>query len=241
MKARGERATHLAAHLGISKQALHGVLSGERPGVDHLLEIAKFLKVRPEWLTTGAESVAPDWLRAAEPSPVYGAPGRTAALVVRETGAAYAANGAELAKRDAERPEYDPEKPGEVAMVGSVAAGPGLVTFDDHPRAFAWRSSWVVYRVVGDSAFPLAFDGQFVVADTNRPHRHNNVVVVETREDGQIRRYLKRYCVDRRAPDGYVLASINAGVDTPYIPARDVLAFVPVVGVLFEEEPRPEE
>lgn len=53
--ARSRRKTHLATHLGISKQHLHAVLSGARPGVDLLPQIAAFLEVSLESLTIGQD------------------------------------------------------------------------------------------------------------------------------------------------------------------------------------------
>ena len=57
----GKKKIDLADHLGISKQALSQILSGERPGHEHRQKIADFCGVSLRWLVTG--SGGPDWSR----------------------------------------------------------------------------------------------------------------------------------------------------------------------------------
>jgi phage repressor protein C with HTH and peptisase S24 domain len=122
-------------------------------------------------------------------------------------------------------------------LVGKVAAGKGDVEWwQDRPLEFHLRDSWSVMRVEGDSAYPVVWPNQFVVIDTSgRKPEHNNLVVIQAKEGDTVRSFLKRYCVAPNAPGGYVLASVDAGRDSPYIDPDTVMVMVRVVGVLFEE------
>lgn len=131
-----------------------------------------------------------------------------------------------------------------VTLVGAVTAGDGLVSFESDPRPMRWKSSWAVMGVEGTSAYPVVYPGQFVVVDTDRPIRNNNIVVIQVDNSEEhaanpkrpkILAYLKRWCIQPDAPHGYTLASINSGRDTPYIRHERIIAKVPVVGVLFED------
>jgi hypothetical protein len=77
---------------------------------------------------------------------------------------------------------------------------------------------------------------------------HDNLVLIETDEPPEIgkatsgrRAYLKRFCMDRRAPNGFVLASVDGGRSSPYVPVEHILMIVPVVGVLYQDPRRPRE
>lgn len=101
--------------------------------------------------------------------------------------------------------------PDELPILGTAAAGDGRsfgMSFD-HPEIYRWRKKRFLVRVKGDSAVPVALDGQFVVCDPSRTIRHNNLVLILT-EQGAL---VKRWCEDKRAPGGGVYASINAGLD----------------------------
>lgn len=131
-----------------------------------------------------------------------------------------------------------------VSLVGAVTAGDGLISFEDDPRPMRWKPSWAIMLVEGTSAYPVVYPGQYVTVDTDRPVRHNNIVVIQVDNSEEhaadpkkprVRAYLKRWCIQPDAPHGYTLASINSGRDTPYIRHERIIAKVPVVGVLFED------
>lgn len=218
---RREAATRAGIH---ETQISRGV--NEHRGLDrHWKKIARGLGLSLDWLLLG---IGPKLL--SDKQELLSDEPKTA---VREDGVPYEAGRFD----DEDRPRYDASQPRELALVGTVSAGSGMVPVYDEPRRFRLRESLAVMRVTGNSAYPIAFDGQFVLVDTRREVHHNNLVIVQT-SDGNS--YLKRYCEAKSAPDGYVLASINAGVDSPYIPRGDILAMLPVVGIIFEEQPREE-
>jgi phage repressor protein C with HTH and peptisase S24 domain len=149
---------------------------------------------------------------------------------------------------------YSPSRPG-LSVVGIAAAG-------DHDQAGAWQrmrdpeplpipDAWEAVQVRGDSAYPVAFDGQFVLIDTaraasgpeiseaQREDLHNDIVLVQTTEHGEEHAYIKRFCRDDRAPAGFIFASINAGWASPYLPTELIDMIVPVVGVVFEDPRHP--
>lgn len=229
----------LAEAMGVSSQAVSEMLRRETPPrLSTLQKYAEMLKVDPLWLLNGDPDRAPTW---ASPRPVYR---------VREShpGYDFEAKAPGLADPlwpktktpppDTARPDYREGDPSQTALVGTVSAGAGSISYLQRPRAFR-NSKRPVMRVVGNSAYPVAYDGQFVMVDLDTPPRHNNLVIIETveDEDGQPvhRSYLKRYCEDARAPNGYVLASVNSGIDSPYIPHDCILTMRRVVGVIFEE------
>lgn len=204
----------LARRIGIPRQTMDKLLRGEVS--KHWPAVAHALGVPLEWLMTG--SPAPEWVRSR----------------VFETAQPYLPTPS-------------------VQLVGAVTAGDGLVTYDDEPRPMRWKPSWVLMRVEGMSAYPVIYPKQFAVVDTDRPIHHNNMVVIQVDNadahardpevQPRVRAYLKRYCVAPEAPNGYLLASINSGRDTPYIQHDRVLVILPVVGVLFEDpekSPTPE-
>lgn len=122
--------------------------------------------------------------------------------------------------------------PDELPIVGTAAAGDGRnfgLSFD-HPEIYRWRKKRFLVRVKGDSAVPVALDGQFVVCDPARSIRHNNLVLILT-EQGAL---VKRWCEDKRAPGGGVYASINAGLDSPYLDPKEIKERWFIAGVLFE-------
>jgi transcriptional regulator with XRE-family HTH domain len=157
---------------------------------------------------------------------------------------------------------YDPNP---IPMVGTVVAGDGMLSDEsayEHNGAdnLLIPDSWRAVMVEGMSAYPVVYPGQIVLIDTNRAARpdssawgeiemtdlHDNLVLVETDEPPEIgkatngkRAYLKRFCKDARAPDGFVLASIDSGRSSPYVPANRILMIVPVVGVLYQDPRKP--
>lgn len=208
---KGWTGSKLARELGITQPALHPVLTGNQPGTKHLPRIAELLGCSVEWITAGDNP--PSWASSAT--------------------------------------TYVKSPEGGLPVIGTVSAGDGDVgpaDWEDAPqRAIHWPDSWVAVKILGDSAYPVAYSGQLAIVDQGRAvnpaiHHgedledlHDNMVLVQTMEGDRERAYLKRFCVDSRAPDGFVLASVNSGRSSPYLPASLILAILPVVGIIYED------
>jgi hypothetical protein len=154
-----------------------------------------------------------------------------------------------------------------ITVVGRVVAGDGKLSDESAIELTGMTgliipSTWQAVLVEGMSAYPVVYPGQIVLIDTARAARpdsetwshetmtdlHDNLVLIETDEPPEIgkatsghRAYLKRFCMDHRAPQGFVLASIDSGRSSPYVPADRILMIVPVVGVLYQDPRRPRE
>jgi transcriptional regulator with XRE-family HTH domain len=230
MRSRSE----LARACEVAPSSITQMLSGEFPGTELLNKIAEKTGVSYEWLRFGDETKAPDWARTVRNS---------------------------VAEIDA---HYNPNP---IPMVGTVVAGDGQRSDQsayEHNGAdnLMIPDSWRAVMVEGMSAYPVVYPGQIVLIDTNRAARpdsstwgeqemtdlHDNLVLVETDEPPEIgkatsgrRAYLKRFCMDKRSPDGFLLASIDSGRSSPYVPPASILMIVPVVGVLYQDPRRPRE
>jgi transcriptional regulator with XRE-family HTH domain len=227
MARRGLSQGDLATLVDTTQPTVSQFLNAQSPRKRTVDKYAKALGVDPEWLWTGEWKN--EWEQTYEKQRPKDPPSQKPALWPKT----------KTPIPDTTRPEYDHNDPNQAPLVGTVSAGDGSISYIEHPRAFRRRNRPLM-RVVGDSAFPVAYDGQFVEVDLDTPPRHNNLVIVETAETDakgivHHRSYLKRYCVDPRAPHGFVLASVNAGIDSPYIPLEQILAMRRVVGVVFEE------
>ncbi len=235
----------VAEQLGISKQAFSQIRSGERPGHVHREAIARILQIDQQWLNFGDHDRAPTWWS-------YYAP-RTAPLRVGENVENSGGGGSEVGHG--------------IHVVGTVIAGDGQLSdrsalehADGIPLMIP--DSWQALQVKGNSAYPVVYPDQIVLIDTDRAARpdssdwgekqlidlHDNIVLIETDEPPDLgkatsgrRAYLKRFCMDKRAPDGFVLASIDSGRSSPYVPADRIMMIVPVVGVLYQDPRRPRE
>lgn len=155
--------------------------------------------------------------------------------------------------------------PNPIPMVGRVVAGDGQLSDES---AFEQNGAdnliipdtWRAVMVEGMSAYPVVYPGQIVMIDIARAVRpddwdeadrtdlHDNLVLIETSEEPEIgkatsgrRAYLKRFCMDKRSPAGFVLASIDSGRSSPYVPVESILMIVPVVAVLYQDPRRPRE
>ena len=231
---KGATGVEVAEAVGTKQATLSRVVRGYRPGNELWSKIAKFLGVSVEWLRFGDADKAPSWAVATPPVRHVQSPTTTYTTKTEQLFPA-----AHSPRLDASRPDYNPANPDQLGLVGAVSAGDGAVMYLDQPKAFKWKRRPVM-RVVGNSAYPVAFDGQFVVVDLDTPPRHNNLVIIEADEEDEngqtVRRsYFKRYCITPSSPDGFSLASVNAGIDSPYIPQAKIVSMVRVVGVLFEE------
>lgn len=201
----------LAARIGVAKQTLNSIKTGIMPGHKHLPAIASVLGITEEWLRDGRNP--PQWC-----APV------TTVLYTRT-----------LAPQ--------------LALVGHTSAGDGEVfeTYEE-PLAFPILSDWVVVRVDGDSAYPVVYRGQFVVLDTRRTQcaktldleamndLHDNMVMIRTLNGKSL---LKRFCHAPESPEGFTLASVNAGLGSPWVARKDIETVTPVVGVIYEDPTKP--
>lgn len=227
----------IAQAIGVKQPTISALLSEKFPLLDVLQRVAEKTSVSYEWLRYGDADKAPAWVRTEEPERPR----------VREIGVTYPAH--------------------QITMVGRVVAGDGQLSDESAIEleglpGLTIPDTWQAVMVEGMSAYPVVYPGQIVLIDTARAARpesstwndavatdlHDNLVLIETDEPAEIgkatsghRAYLKRFCVDRRAPHGFVLASIDSGRSSPYVPADHILMIVPVVGVLYQDPRRPRE
>jgi transcriptional regulator with XRE-family HTH domain len=223
LKRRGMTGVTLAGRIGISQGTLSSLMGGKFPGTVHMEAIARELDVPLEWLTVGDNP--PPWASPAPP-------------VADSVGVG-----------------------GSLLLIGETSAGPGgdvLVALPE-PEALAIPDSWYAVRVRGDSAYPVLFDGQFAMLDAARSYDqqglreslteaqkfgqthdlHNNVCMLIVDHRGRETCLLKRFCEDQNAPDGFVLASINAGLTSPYVPLSAIKIIAPMVGSYWEDPRQP--
>lgn len=117
----------------------------------------------------------------------------------------------------------------------------------DEPRLVTMPGDWVLVQIDGMSAYPVIFPHQFGIFDRGRAARptfteeelydlHDNIVLVELTNG---RSLLKRLCRADRHPDGFLLATIDAGRSSPYIPAEDIEVVMPMVGTLYQDPSKP--
>lgn len=211
--ANGIRQTDIAVRLRVTRQSVHQIMTGKSAGHDHLPTLAEILGTTVEWLVNGTGS-APSWAGGESPRPV---------IVTGGQG---------------------------LHVVGVVSAGDGETNGDPYAASrdpFPIPESWDVVQVQGGSAYPVAYNGQFAIIDTARAATpatldddsiadlDDNMVLIQTNEDGKLRAYLKRFCAESRSPCRYTLASVNSGHRSPYLPPEVIEVITPVVGVVFED------
>ena len=233
VKARGINLTQLADQIGIKQQQWADIFKSKTGRSKHLINIAEALGVSIEWLTTGA-GPGPEGV------------GRLAGIHDEPFALAAANPGTPVYVEDA--------ADGELAVLGTVSAGDGQLPAmwsPSHGAAIRFPSSWVAVEITGKSAYPVAYPGQLALVDLSRAvdpknldaaalhDLNDNLCLIQTREDGELRAYLKRFCVDKRAPAGFVLASVDSGRGSPYLPADMIDLIAPVVAVVFEDPRKP--
>jgi transcriptional regulator with XRE-family HTH domain len=212
----------LARRVGIKPQQITEIITAKTAKSKHLPRIAEELGVGVEWLTTGNEQrTIADTLEAL--FPVAPAP------------VSYRAQG-------------------ELAVLGTVSAGDGRLPAGWTPAlnsAISFPQHWVAVEITGNSAYPVAYPGQLALVDLNRATNtatlddealhdlDDNLCLIQTREEGRICAYLKRFCADRRAPAGFILASVDSGRGSPYLPPDTIDLIAPVVAVVFEDPRKP--
>lgn len=146
---------------------------------------------------------------------------------------------------------------GGTALVGIAAAGKPTEAARwqqmSHPIPIATPASWQLVEVTGSSAYPVAYPGQLMFIDSDRAvtpstitesaieDLADNICLIQTHEDGGPKAYIKRFCADKRAPGGFIFASVDSGRGSPFLPIEIIEMIVPVVGVWFEDPRFPRE
>lgn len=206
---------HLAELVGMSHQHLSLWKLGKIQETSHEEAIAHHLGVSIEWLNTGhGPGLEWDTPHVSEGDPMDQS---------MELPTPYF---------PASRPT--PVNLNEIPVLGTVAAGDGQyhgIIDGQAPINYRWRGGRALVQVHGNSAYPVIYPGQWAVVEPERPLRHNNIVVLVLDDDSAL---IKRWCVAKEAPGGGVWASVNAGVDTPWVAPERIKHRWPVVGVLFE-------
>ena len=243
----------LADRAGVRRATMSEIMAGQnKPRLATLMKLATALGCDVSALTDGegpgqADPLAgaPAWVRhimsgGVDPGTLRRDPGahpvrspaemqyhvppsRTA---LKASGASADPSPAPLASGPAIHPTTSPEHT--FPFAGSVTAGHGLTVGDPEARPVRVRPGLVAIRVEGQSAEPVAWDGQVVLADPTGSPRPNDLVVVQA--DGEA--YLKRFCGER---DGWLfLASVRDGIDSAIVRAESSTCML-VVGVLYQE------
>lgn len=229
----------IARRIGTQKQNVGHVASGAYRSGAIVEGVARELQCTVEWLIDGTG-----------PGPAW-----STELVVAETPAGEVTTSMpdQPARRtildapvseDGEAPALD--------LVVVVTAGDGdLTQFEavSQPRQLTFPDTWKIVQVFGKSAYPVLFPGQFAAIDVERACRppftdeqlidlHDNIVLVQT-EDG--RGFLKRFCHAPGAPGNFMLASIDSGRSSPYVPPDQILVVAPMVMTIYIDPSLPRE
>lgn len=212
--ARGRSLTWLATALGVSKQSLNSMLESKWARGSRLPDLAKALEVDVEWLTTGTNP------------PVFAAHFRRAETL----GQGVSIYGVVAKASNAEE---------------DITGAP--ISVVDEPRIVTLPGSWVLVQIDGMSAYPVVYPQQFGIFDQDRSARppfshdelhdlHDNIVLVQLMNG---RALLKRFCHAERHPDGFHLATIDAGRSSPYVPVDEIAVVMPMVGTLYQDPSKP--
>lgn len=232
-RALGISRVDLAENVGVSKQYIYHICTGKIEQSKHLPAIANALGVEIQWLTTGTGK-SPTWWTLADSIKAH-----------QRAGSPIPGPGSDMLGRPPVQPPADGRtitplpavtinaEDREVPIIGLVAANSEKWGEIEQPelRQHRFKKSLALVQVMGDSAYPVAFPGQYVVVDTDRPVHDQNLVVVVL-NDG--RALLKRYCAVPGEPGRMLLASVNIGLGSLLIDRSEVRYLHPVVGVMFE-------
>lgn len=213
--------SELGRRVGLHRQTIGSLRHGKHERTEKIREIADVLRVDRAWLESGL-GPAPDWWQ--EPAPR-----------LRE------------ATADEAIGEGQP-----LELVGVVTAGDGdLTSYEPLQEPVTWQipPSWKIVQVFGKSAYPVIYEGQWAAIDTMRAQRppfdrqtlvdlHDNIVLVQT-TDG--RGFLKRFCWADGAPGDFMLASIDSGRSSPFVPPEQILIIAPVVATFYVDPGQPRE
>jgi len=206
---------HLADLVGMSHQHLSLWKLGKIQETSQEEAVATHLGVSLEWLNTG-HGPGLEWdvplVREGDPMD----------------------QGMDMPWPQPERTRAVPLNLQEIPVLGIVAASDGQyhgIMDGSAPGTYRWRDGRFLVQVHGNSAYPVIYPGQWAIVEPERPLRHNNIVVLVLDDDSAL---IKRWCVAKEAPGGGVWASVNAGVDTPWVVPERIKHRWPVVGVLFE-------
>lgn len=192
----------LAEKLGVDRQIVSMLKYGKMKGHERWPQIAELLNVDARWLLTG-EGVPPDWATPATRAAEPSTVYETVTIEARE-----------------------------VPVIGTVGAADGGqrgVLFD-RPELKRLPSKLAAVAVRGNSAYPVAYDGQWVLVNKDGPVRHNNLVVVILEDDALL---VKRWC-EQADGEHIALASPDGGRDSLVVHRHQVREVWRVVGTYFD-------
>lgn len=184
----------LAEQVGVTAAAISFLRGGSSPMVDLWQRVAKVLAISPDWLLHGSEP-APRWAVSPRMAEVAGA-------------SAYDAD------------PIDPDHDYPLPVLGLAAAANGDSTqgtqLDEHPP-IRIRRRWRGVKITGRSAEPIVLKGQTVIVDPAIDAKPDSVVVIQTRDDQLLKRWIGE-------SNGTIfLASLNAGIGSVLLPAKELL------------------
>lgn len=199
----GLKQVDIAEKIGTSKQEIAHVASGRYRSGRVVDGIAQVLGCSVEWLIDGTGD-APPW--AAQPP------------------------------RAAEPTTiYEPMtvEPRELPVIGTVGAADGGqrgVLFE-RPEIKRLPSKIAAVAVRGGSAYPVAYDGQWVLVNKDGKVRHNNLVVVVLEDNDEV--LVKRWC-EQADGEHIALASPDGGRDSLVVHRHQVRHVWRVVGTYYD-------
>lgn len=179
------------------------IKSGELRARAHIQAIADVLGATVEWLTVGSGD-APAWA--------------SATLRAAEPSTVY---------------EPMTVEPRELPVIGTVGAADGGqrgVLFEQ-PELKALPAHLAAVAVRGGSAYPVAYDGQWVLIDRRAKVRHNNLVVVVLMDNDEV--LVKRWC-EQTDGEHIALASPDGGRDSLVVHRHQVRHVWRVVGTYYD-------
>lgn len=202
LKNAGMTQNALAEKLGVDRQIVSMLKHGKMKGHERWPQVADILGVDVKWLTTG-EGASPEW---ATPPAAAAEPSTV----------------------------YEPVaiEPRDLPVIGTVGAADGGqrgVLFE-RPELKRLPAKIAAVAVRGGSAYPVAYDGQWVLVNKDAPVRHNNLVVVVLEDDELL---VKRWCVQADG-EHIALASPDGGRDSLVIHRHQVRHVWRVVGTYYD-------
>lgn len=253
----------LASALGVEQATVSKMVRGEFPGRKHWYKISDILGISVEWLSLGDNP--PPWAFDHLP------PSHTASQhIAKALGGTYDRDQAEAEYQQARALAGNrtlaligETSAGDGESVLMYFESPRDLAIPDHWQVVQVRGD-SAYPVIYSGQFAVidgnrSYDsgglreslrekssarGKEQDPAAKEQIRHdlaNNVVLVVALRVGKEICLLKRFCEDEHAPDGFVLASVNSGISSPYVAAQDLRLVAPVVAVLFEDPRLPRE
>lgn len=240
LRRKGMNQARLAKSLGISEASVSELVRGKWPAPDRMREISAILDVPFEWLTVGDSP--PAWASSPNngmPRSWMTGPGSYVDTRNHDDAQSYF----ETIEADPATVRKTTPPVGAIPIEGVVSAGPGDIDeWGGGGGALAIPAHWKAVRVLGDSAYPVVYSGQYVLVDEDRSIDINNLdersgwdldddlVLVRLKNNCAL---LKRFCY--HPPKSFVLASVNGGRRSPLIDPSDILHIMPVVSVVYTD------